>query len=105
MDFQWFIEVLSTYRFFPDWVLWLAAIGITSLEWVLALWFLSGWRIENGALIALILYGLYANGPPNCGCYACSSRNRFDGIHRLKTWCGWHVLCRMAVCEKSRETH
>ena len=79
MDFQWFIEVLSTYRFFSDWGLWLVAIGITSLEWMLALWLLSGWRIESGALIALILYGLYAAGLvitllrgldlPNCGCY------------------------------------
>ena len=79
MDFHGFIEVLSTYRFFPDWGLWLVAIGITSLEWVLALWLLSGWRIESGALIALSLYGLYAAGLvvtllrgldlPNCGCY------------------------------------
>jgi Methylamine utilisation protein MauE len=79
MDFQGFVEVLSTYRFFPDWGLWPVAIGITSLEWVLALWLLSGWRIGSSALVALILYGLYASSLvitllrgldlPNCGCY------------------------------------
>ncbi|MBH0188508.1 MAG: hypothetical protein HP494_11225 [Nitrospira sp.] len=79
MDFQGFVEILNTYRFFPDGGLWLVAIGMTGLEWVLALWILSGWRIERGAFITLILYGLYAAGLvitllrglglPNCGCY------------------------------------
>jgi hypothetical protein len=79
LDLPGFVGVLSTYQFFPDWGLWLVAIGITGLEWLLALWLLSGWCIESGALIALILYGLYAAGLvitllrgldlPNCGCY------------------------------------
>jgi len=79
LDLPGFVEVLGTYRIFPDSGLWLVAIGITGLEWVLALWLLSGWRIESGALIALILYGGYAAGLvitllrgldlPNCGCY------------------------------------
>jgi hypothetical protein len=79
LDLQGFVEVLDTYHLVPDWGLWSVGIGITGLEWVLALAILSGWHIERGALIALILYGLYAAGLvitllrgldlPNCGCY------------------------------------
>jgi hypothetical protein len=79
LDLPGFVEVLGTYRIFPDWGLWLVALGVTGFEWVLALWLLSGWRIESGAFVALILYGVYAAGLvitlvrgldlPNCGCY------------------------------------
>jgi hypothetical protein len=79
LDLSGFVEVLTTYRLFADWSLWPMAICITGLEWVLGLWLLAGWRIETGALFALVMYGLYAAGLvvtllrgidlPNCGCY------------------------------------
>lgn len=79
LDLPGFIEVLATYRLIPDWGLWPVGLGVTGLEWVLALWLLSGWRIESGALVALVLFGLYTAGLvitllrglnlPNCGCY------------------------------------
>ena len=74
-----FVEVLRTYRLFADWSLWPIALGLTSLEWVLALWLLSGRCLRQGALVALSLYALYAVGLVitllrgldlhNCGCY------------------------------------
>lgn len=76
---QGFVDVLVTYRLFPDWSLWPLALGITGSEWVLAAWILVGWQLSTGALIALSLNGLYAIGLiitllrgldlPNCGCY------------------------------------
>jgi hypothetical protein len=79
LDMPGFVDVLVTYRLFPDWLLWSLAIGITGIEWVLAVWILVGWQLSTGALIALSLNGLYAIGlvvtlfrgidPQNCGCY------------------------------------
>jgi hypothetical protein len=79
LDLAGFVEVLITYRLFADWALWPVALSITGLEWVLSLWLLAGWRIQTAALLALIMYGLYAAGLvltllrgidlPNCGCY------------------------------------
>ncbi len=79
LDLVGFVQVLVTYRFFADWALWPVAFGITGLEWVLGVWLLLGWRLQTGALLALILYTLYAAGLvvtlfrgidlPNCGCY------------------------------------
>jgi hypothetical protein len=79
LDLRGFVEVLATYQLFPDHMLWPIAFGITGLEWVLGVWLLAGWRIQAGALLALILYGVYAAGLavtlfrgidlPNCGCY------------------------------------
>ncbi len=79
LDFPGFVDVLITYRLFPDWSLWPLALGITGIEWVLAAWILVGWQLSTGALIALSLNGLYAVGLiitllrgldlPNCGCY------------------------------------
>jgi hypothetical protein len=79
LDMPGFVDVLVTYRLFPDWLLWSLAIGITGIEWVLAVWILVGWQLSTGALIALSLNGLYAIGLvvtlfrgidlQNCGCY------------------------------------
>lgn len=79
LDLNGFVEVLVSYRMFPDWSLWGLALGITGIEWVLAVWILVGWYLPTGALIALTLNGLYAIGLiitlirgldlPNCGCY------------------------------------
>ena len=79
LDLPGFVEVLATYRLFPDRGLWAIAFIVTGLEWALAVWLLAGRRIETGALLALILYGSYAAGLtitllrgldlPNCGCY------------------------------------
>jgi len=62
LDMPGFVDVLVTYRLFPDWLLWSLAIGITGIEWVLAVWILVGWQLSTGALIALSLNGLYAIG-------------------------------------------
>jgi hypothetical protein len=79
LDLQGFADVLVTYRLFPDGSLWLLALGITGIEWGLAAWILIGWRLPTGALLAMMLNGLYAVGLivtllrgfdlPNCGCY------------------------------------
>jgi len=79
LDLNGFVEVLVTYRLFPDWSLWGLALGITGIEWVLAVWILAGWHLQTGALIALALNSLYTIGLiitlirgldlPNCGCY------------------------------------
>jgi hypothetical protein len=52
---------------------------IIGIEWILAAWILGGWRLTTGALLALVLNGLYGLGLivtlirgldlPNCGCY------------------------------------
>lgn len=79
LDLEGFVDVLVTYRLFPGWSFWLAAFVIIGIEWILAAWILSGWRLPTGALLALTLNGLYAVGLivtlirgidlPNCGCY------------------------------------
>ncbi len=79
LDLSGFVDVLATYRLFPDWSLWPVALGITGIEWGLAGWILVGWHLSTGALMAMVLNGLYAIGLivtllrgldlPNCGCY------------------------------------
>lgn len=79
LDLPGFVEIVVTYRLFPDWMLWPVALVITALEWVLAAWILFGWRLQTGARIALILNAIYAAGLvvtlvrgldlANCGCY------------------------------------
>lgn len=79
LDLKGFVEVLVTYRLFPDWSLWGLAFGITGIEWVLAVWILVAWHLPTGALLAMTINGLYAIGLiitrirgldlPNCGCY------------------------------------
>lgn len=79
LDLKGFVDVLVTYRLFPGWSLWPGALMIIGIEWILAAWILSGWRLPTGAFLALTLNGLYAVGLivtlvrgldlPNCGCY------------------------------------
>lgn len=79
LDLKGFVDVLVAYRLFPGWSLWPMALSIIGIEWMLAAWILSGWRLPTGALLALTLNGLYAVGLvvmlfhklnlPNCGCY------------------------------------
>jgi Methylamine utilisation protein MauE len=79
LDIPGFVDVLITYREFPDGALWPVALLITGIEWVLGGWILSGWRLATGALAALVLYAVYALWMtlslvrgldlPNCGCY------------------------------------
>ena len=77
--------LLALFRLYPFYGVGIAFVdfnpvkGITGSEWVLGGWLLAGWRIQTGALLALIMYGLYAAGLvitlfrgidlPNCGCY------------------------------------
>ncbi len=79
LDLRGFVEVLVTYRLFPDWSLLALAFVITGWEWALAVWILAGWQLPTGALMAMTMNGLYALGLiitlvrgldlPNCGCY------------------------------------
>lgn len=79
LDLSGFVDVVATYRLFPDWSIWPVALGITGIEWGLAVWILVGWQLPTGALMAMMLNGLYAMGLfvtlirgldlPNCGCY------------------------------------
>jgi hypothetical protein len=79
LDLLGFVEVLVTYRAFPDWSLWPIALLITTIEWVLGLWVLSGCRLPQAALATVLLNSIYAVWMalslargldlPNCGCY------------------------------------
>lgn len=79
LDLPGFIDVLTTYRAFPDWSLQLVAVSITSIEWILGVWLLSGWRLRTSALLGLVLNATYAGWMTisllrglelqNCGCY------------------------------------
>lgn len=79
LDLPGFVEVLITYRAIPDPLLWPVALLITGIEWLMGAWILSGWRIADAALAALILYVGYAIwltltlvrglDLQNCGCY------------------------------------
>jgi uncharacterized membrane protein YphA (DoxX/SURF4 family) len=78
-DLPGFVQVLVTYRAFPDWSLWPVALLITTIEWVLGLWVLSGCHRPKAALATVLLNGVYAVWMtvslyrgldlPNCGCY------------------------------------
>jgi hypothetical protein len=79
LDLPWFVEVLVTYRAFPDWSLWPIALLVTGIEWGLGLWVLSGRHLSRAALATVLLNGAYAIwmtlslsrglNIPNCGCY------------------------------------
>ena len=79
LDLAGFVEILRTYRVFPDEALWPIALTVTAIEWVLGVWLLSGRRLATGALAALLLNAGYAVWMtisllrgldlPNCGCY------------------------------------
>lgn len=79
LDLPGFVGVLTTYQLFRSWLLWPLAVSITGCEWALGAWVLSGWQLQAGALLAMMLNGLYAGGLtvtlfrglelPNCGCY------------------------------------
>jgi uncharacterized membrane protein YphA (DoxX/SURF4 family) len=79
LDLPGFIDVLTTYRAFPDGTLWLIGILVTVVEWVLGIWLVSGWRLYAGALAALVFNTGYAVwmtisllrglALDNCGCY------------------------------------
>lgn len=42
LDLPGFMNVLTTYRAFPDWALWPIGLLVTAVEWVLGIWLLSG---------------------------------------------------------------
>lgn len=79
LDLPGFVEVLVTYRAFPDWSLWPIALFITAIEWGLGLWVLSGRHLSQAALATVLLNSIYAVWMavslargldlPNCGCY------------------------------------
>lgn len=79
LDLSGFVEVLVSYRAFPDWSLRPIALFITTIEWGLGLWVLSGLRLSQAALATVLLNGIYAVWMavslargldlPNCGCY------------------------------------
>ncbi|MGQ0812733.1 MAG: MauE/DoxX family redox-associated membrane protein [Nitrospiraceae bacterium] len=79
LDLPAFVEVLKTYRAFPDVTLWPLALGLTSFEFIVGLWLLCGWRLPTSALVAAGLNAAYAVWMamtllrgldlPNCGCF------------------------------------
>ncbi|HEV8540163.1 MAG TPA: MauE/DoxX family redox-associated membrane protein [Nitrospiraceae bacterium] len=79
LDLPGFVEVLKTYRTFPDIALWPLAIAVTGVEWVLGIWLISGWRLQTAALAAMWLNAGYAVWMTisllrglelaNCGCF------------------------------------
>lgn len=79
LDFPGFIDVLQTYRAFPDVLLWPIGLTVTGVEWLLAMWVLSGQNLRTAALAALMLNAGYAIWMtvslfrgldlPTCGCF------------------------------------
>lgn len=79
LDLSGFVEVLRTYRAFPEVMLWPLALAVTGFECVLGAWMLSGWRLRDSALVALGLNAGYAVWMTvslvrgleltNCGCF------------------------------------
>lgn len=79
LDLPGFVDVLRTYRAFPDWALWSIGLIVAGLEWLLGLWLLAGWKLRSAALSALMLNAAYAIWQtvtllrgldlPNCGCF------------------------------------
>lgn len=79
LDLPGFVEVLRTYRAFPDAALWPLALTVTGAEWALSVWLLSGWCLRTAALAALWLNAGYAVWMTvsllrgleltNCGCF------------------------------------
>jgi len=79
LDLPGFVEVLKTYRAFPEAMLWPLALMVTSVEFVLGAWLLSGWCLRTGALAALWLNAGYTVWMTvsllrglelaNCGCF------------------------------------
>lgn len=79
LDLTGFVEVLATYRAVPVGWLWPLAWLVIGVEWVLALWLLSGWNLGIGALACTALnlgYAVWMTASllrgldiPNCGCF------------------------------------
>jgi len=79
LDLPGFVEILKTYRAFPDGMLWPLALAVVSIELIMGLWVLSGWRLRISALAALALNAGYVVWMtvsllrgldlPNCGCF------------------------------------
>lgn len=79
LDMPGFVEVLKTYQAFPEAMLWPLALMVTSVEFVLGAWLLSGWRQQMSALAAMWLNAGYAVWMTvsllrglelaNCGCF------------------------------------
>lgn len=78
-DLPGFVQVLRTYRFFPNDLLWPVASAVAGVELLLALWLISGRFLVRGAQASIALHGIYAawavfillRGKPilNCGCF------------------------------------
>jgi uncharacterized membrane protein YphA (DoxX/SURF4 family) len=79
LDLSGFVEVLRTYRVFPEALLWPLALLVTSVEFIMGAWLLSGWCLKAGALAAMWLNIGYAAWMTvsllrglelaNCGCF------------------------------------
>lgn len=79
LDVLGFIEVLKTYRAFPDTVLGPLAYGVILVEAVVGLWVLAGLRLTESALAAGVVNAGYAMWMTvslmrglelaNCGCF------------------------------------
>jgi len=79
IDLPAFVLILRTYRFFPEELLWPAAVAVTATELLLGIWLLWGRQLLRAALTAAILHATYATwgsymllrGKPiiSCGCF------------------------------------
>ena len=79
LDVAGFVDVLRTYRFFPEATLQTTAWSVMAVEAVVGLWILSGWRLRQAACVAGVVNVGYtvwmtvslARGLEleNCGCY------------------------------------
>ncbi|MEW6543919.1 MAG: MauE/DoxX family redox-associated membrane protein [Nitrospirota bacterium] len=79
LDLPGFVEVVKTYRAFPEETLWPLALTVAGVELLLGLWLLSGWRLRDAALAGLGVNAGYAVWMTvsllrglelaNCGCF------------------------------------
>lgn len=79
VDFQGFVAVVATYRFFPEALLVAASAAVAAAELVLGCWLLWGHRLTQAALATILIHLGYFGwlllalgrglAIPNCGCF------------------------------------
>jgi len=79
VDIPGFMDVLKTYKAFPDSILLLLALGVPLAELAIALWLFSGQFLAAAALTSVVMHLLYAVWAAvsvlrglrlaNCGCF------------------------------------
>ena len=97
LDLAGFADVIGTYKVFPSSLWWVVAVSMTTAEWVLAGWLLSGRRPVRASAAAALMHLVFTGwatvtllrgiSVPNCGCF---------GVFLARPL-GWHTVVEDAV--------